>query len=300
MRRSLIIGTSLTILATVIVGQAYSQGVDQEFEALPACDKLDAIAGTGKSVASYIAGSGFDDFAADVVNECPRHLVELGRAWEMMAADPNFDLFARLPACEKLNSIEGDGKSVSNFIENSGYDAFAGQVLENCPRHLEELGVAWQRINARGGPDSENPGPEESLTFDQLPRCQQLDVIDSTPGKLVADHIYLSGIDDYEFAVRNECNRHMGALEEAIRRNDANRVSIPAATPVSASNSGLNPTFESLAPCQKLDVVQGTGKSVPQYIADSGIDEFSPDINSMCTRHIGNLIEAQRIVEDSR
>ena len=289
MRRSLIIGTSLTLLATVIVGQAYSQNSDLGFEALPACGKLNAIAGSGKSVVDYIMGSGFDQFAADVVTNCPRHLVSLGQSWEIVAARDG-RMFDQLSPCEQLNAVERDEKSVTDFIVNSDYNSFAQPVLENCPRHLENLGRAWQRLNPiqRGN---------DATPFERLSRCQQLDVIDSTTGKSVVDHIFGSGIETYEFAVRNECNRHLEALEEAIRQAQRTTV-LPVNTNV-VGNIAVNLSFESLAPCQKLDVVQGEGKSVPRYIAGSGINDFAPDIYSMCTRHIGNLIEAEKIIATS-
>ncbi|MGF1459767.1 MAG: hypothetical protein ACFBSG_12160 [Leptolyngbyaceae cyanobacterium] len=276
----LIAGTALALVVTVVASRALSQGLDSDFEALAACDKLDAIAGTGKSVSDYIVGSGFEQFAAAVVADCPKHLVGLGQAWEAMAADPSFDMFARLSPCAQLNSIESDGKSVSEFIVESGYDAFTQPVLANCPRHLESLGIAWQRLNPSDEPQGEGP-----RAFADLSPCEQLDVIDGTPGKAVTDHIFLSGIEDYAFAVRNQCRRHIEALAAAEQRSRT-------------SSSTMDADFESLAPCQKLDVIDGTGKSVPEYIATSGVDEFTADVYAMCRRHIGNLIEAQRMVEN--
>jgi len=292
MRYDFIIGGSLTVAVILAASQVGSQGLDTEFEALPACRKLDAIAGSGKSVSEYIQGSGFDDFAAAVVNDCPRHLVSLGTAWETLAADPDFDMFSRLSPCEQLNAVEGDDKSVANFIAQTGYATFARPVLASCPRHLTELGVAWERLNARGGPEGppETPAPAPAPTpFDQLPRCEQLDVIEGTPGKSVVDHIFLSGIEDYADAVRSNCDRHLPALEAAERRTSA----------TNSSNASLNSDFERLAPCQKLDVIEGTGKSVPEYMAESGIEDFTSDVYSMCRRHIDNLIEAQRIAEST-
>jgi len=290
MRYAFIIGMSLTVAVALAVNQAWSQGLDTEFEALPACRKLDAIAGSNKSVPEYIVGSGFDDFATDVVNDCPRHLVSLGKAWETLAADPDFDMFSRLSPCEQLNAAARDDKSVADFIAQSGYANFARPILEACPRHLAELGIAWERLNARGGPEvpPETPAPSSAPTpFDQLPRCEQLDVIEGTPGKSVVDHIFLSGIEDYADAVRSNCDRHLPALEAAERRAG---VSNP-------SSNNLNTDFEKLAPCQKLDVIEGTGKSVPEYIAESGVEDFASDVYSMCRRHIDNLVEAQKSVE---
>lgn len=283
MRSILIVGASLTLAATVVIGHAYSQGVDTEFEVLPVCNKLDAIANTGKSVSSYIAGSGFDEFAAAVVNDCPRHLVELGRAWEL-AANRDAEMFERLPVCEKLHAIKSDGKSVADYIEAAGYEAFARSVLERCPRHLEELGIAWQKLNAQGPNTSEDPSnftPEPDPVFAALPPCRQLDVIEDE-NKSVPRYIAESGIEDFEAAIRETCPRHVPSLNQAFEI------------------AGLDPAFEALAPCQQLDVIRDSGKSVPQYIADSGIEDFYADVTSMCSRHFDNLMAAQRIIEGSR
>jgi hypothetical protein len=127
-------------------------------------------------------------------------------------------------------------------------------------------------------------------------------VIDSTPGKSVADFIVGSGIEGYATAINNQCRRHLEALR-AARQMAATLNASPeidslqiAPTFSTAANDGPDLEFESLAPCQKLDVIQSSNKSVPRYIADSGPEEFSDDIYKMCNRHIDNLIEAERIL----
>jgi hypothetical protein len=298
MRPIFAIGTLSAVGASAIVGQAYSQSVDRAFEALPACQKLDAIAADRKDVAEYIANSGFDEFATDVLEECPRYLVDLGGAWEMMANNPNLNMFERLSPCAQLNAIESDGKSLSAFIVDSGYDRYARPVLNDCPRHLEELGTAWKALNPEppiGGLRTSNP-PQ---TFAELSRCDQLDVIEATPSKSVIDHIYGSGIEDYEYAVRSQCNRHLPALQEAEKRTNADSRQPVATTldvAIAPARNALNPEFERLSPCQKLKVIQGSGKSLPQYIADSGVEDFKADIYRMCPRYEASLIAAERML----
>jgi hypothetical protein len=282
MRRSFIVGTAITLVATVVVGQAYSQGGDQAFEALPACEQLKIISEKGESLPQYISGSGFDQFALPVVDQCPQYLDALAAAWEIVIESPQSgDLaFERLSACEKLFVVEDRNGSVADFIVQSGFESFARPIVSGCPRHLAELSEAWKR-------SQEGVGNGTPIPFSELPACTQLNRIQQD-GKSVSDYIAGSGIDNYASDIRTQCPQYVPDLTEAERILGR------------ARNQALNPTFESLAPCQKLDVIQGEGKSVPQYIADSGLEDFASDIYGMCTRHIANFEQAQRILGASR
>ncbi|MEM6839757.1 MAG: hypothetical protein AAF609_23335 [Cyanobacteria bacterium P01_C01_bin.120] len=276
MHRVLIFSVTVVIGSTLILEQAVSQNSPaQTFERLSACRKLDAIARAGKSVPEYIAGSGYRQFDNEIRSTCTWHLESLNVALVSLGLDPTFEA---LTACEKLEAIEKAGKSVVDYLVGSGLGEFANDIGNNCPEYLLELDQALEE--ATGG-----PGP--AAPFAVLPRCTQLDIIDSDPNKDVIEHIVGSGIEVYAEPVRNKCDRHLSALEEAERR-----VGIAN----SSDSESVGSAFEALAPCQKLDVIDDVGKSVPQYLAGSGLQEFSPDIYSNCRRHESALTEAQRLL----
>jgi hypothetical protein len=287
MRRLLFVGTA-AVLTTTALFWGHKSVADPAFERLPACQKLDVVQGTGKSVPRYIADSGFDAFAAPIVETCPQHLISLGEAWEIMVRESNrfpaSMTFGRLSACEQLNAIKANNREpLPNFIARD-FERFKQPVLQECPGHLKALGQAWQQINP---PNATGVGPEDD--FERLPECEQLRRI-ALDGKSLSDYIRGSGIEQFEQPIQEQCPAYLDALNSAIQENS--RILFSLSVPPSSVE-----TFEQLAPCQKLDVVDGTGKSVADYIAGSGYDQFAPDVYQFCRRHEGALEEARRTLQ---
>jgi len=251
-RRALVLGTIVLISGAFVLEKAVSQ-VDQAFESLPACDKLDVIANDGKSVREYILGSGYEDFDDDIRNNCTRHLTALNEVLVGLGLDPAFEA---LPPCGKLDAIANSGQSLTAYIYNSGVEDFEAAIFNDCRQYIPDLRF--------GGTD------DVDSVFESLPPCDRLDVI-ASEGKSVPEYIAGSGYEDFDDDIRSSCTQHVAALDEAL-------VSL-----------GLDPAFEALPPCGKLDVISSTGQSVSEYIRASGVDDFATAIAQTCSQFMPDL-----------
>ncbi|MEM6519721.1 MAG: hypothetical protein AAF722_10385 [Cyanobacteria bacterium P01_C01_bin.70] len=278
MHRALLFSVAIVVSGTLILDQAVSQTTpDSDFESLSACSKLDAIDRAGKSVPDYIAGSGYRQFDDEIRSTCPWHSESLNVALTRLGRDPAFEA---LSACDKLRAVDRAGKSLPQYIADSGIEDFDTEIINNCPRYRTALEEA-------GGPGrGEGPGANLDLQgsteadFDRLSACEKLDAI-AKAGKSVPDYIAGSGYRQFDNEIRSTCDWHLESLNVAL------------------NSLGREPAFEMLTACQKLDAIDEAGKSVPQYIAGSGLEEFSADVYSMCRRHVEALTEAQRIAGES-
>lgn len=110
---------------------------------LSLCDQLDSVAKAGKSVSEFIVNSGqYDKFAAEVTTKCNWNVEQLQAANRILhpPAQVSFD---NLPLCDQLDSVAKAGKSVSDFIINSGrYDEFATEVTTKCNWNTGQLQIA--------------------------------------------------------------------------------------------------------------------------------------------------------------
>ncbi|MEM6839976.1 MAG: hypothetical protein AAF609_24465 [Cyanobacteria bacterium P01_C01_bin.120] len=278
MHRALIFSIAIVTGGTLVINQAVSQPApDSDFESLSACEKLDAIARAGKSVPDYIAGSGYRQFDSEIRSICTWHLESLNVALNRVGRDPAFEA---LTACEKLDAIDRAGKSVPQYIAGSGIEDFDVEIINDCPQYRAALDEAGgPRSGVGPGENSDLQGPTEA-DFESLSACGKLDAI-ARAGKSVPAYIADSGYQQFDDEIRSTCNWHSESLDVALNRLN------------------LVPEFEALSACGKLDAIAASGKSVSQYIAGSGIGEFSADINSMCREYLGDLDEAQRSLQKS-
>ncbi|MGD1859165.1 MAG: hypothetical protein ACFB0E_04235 [Leptolyngbyaceae cyanobacterium] len=253
-------------------------GRDPAFEALTACQKLDAIDRAGKSVAQYIAGSGIEDFDVEIINNCPQYRAALDEAGGLrIGGGPQ-----EISYCASLDLMKSEGESPSEIIARSlDIENTSKIIADECPEYQSDLEQAKKIQQNAVAIESIGGG----VPFSALSPCTQLDIIENEPNKNIIDYIVGSGIEIYANAVRSNCTWHLSVLEEAERR-----------TYILFSNFDgkvIDPEFEASTPCQKLDVIDEVGKSVPQYITNSGIEDFFTDIESRCRRHFESLTEAR-------
>jgi hypothetical protein len=300
--------------------------LDPEFEAQPTCEKLAIIEGDGKSVLDYIMASGVEQFSDDVRNSCRQYLPEVEEAERMagivvptgsdreervtaqpktnastasdaemsdsemraMGLDPNFE---RQPACQRLEKIEEDGKSVFDYIIASGPKKIMDDIVQNCPdSEFVPIVVTAARRAAVPLPSSmegiANVDTTLNPDFENRPACDRLRII-AADGKSVRDYMVASGLDDFAEAIRTNCGEFLNELEEAEQYFGA-AIAIPVSD------------ISQLSPCEQLNAVNARGDSVAQYIADSDYNTFASAINNTCPAYSGELTEAQRIIEDTR
>lgn len=296
---------------------------DPAFEGKPVCERLEIIDKDGKSVLDYIIASGVEQFSDDVRNGCRNYLRYIEEAEiragivvptgsdreetamaqpkttasttpvaEMsdaeiraMGLDPNFE---RQPACQRLEKVEEDGKSVFDYIIASGPENFINNVGD-CTQYMPIVVTAARRAAVPIPSSMEGIADVDTTlnpAFEDRSACDRLRIIDAD-GKSVRDYMVASGLDDFAEAIETNCNEFQDELEEAERY-------FGAAIAIPVSN------ISQLSPCEQLNAVNARGDSVAQYIADSDYDTFASAINNTCPVYSGELTEAQRIIEDRR
>jgi len=202
-----------------------------------------------------------------------------------MGLDPNFE---RQPACQRLEKVEEDGKSVFDYIIASGPENFINNVGD-CTQYMPIVVTAARRAAVpipSNMADIANVDTTLNPAFEDRSACDRLRII-AADGKSVRDYMVASDLDDFAEAIRTNCGEFLNELEEAEQY-------FGAAIAIPVSN------ISQLSPCEQLNAVNARGDSVAQYIADSDYDTFAAAINNTCPVYSGELTEAQRIIEDTR
>lgn len=112
------------------------------FEALSYCDQLDAIAKGRKSVSAFIATSADrGGYLWAVKRQCTWHSAQ---ATQVSQPETSRIPFQALSYCDQLDALDKSGKSVFQFILNSGdFNGYIWAAKSQCSWHREQANVAY-------------------------------------------------------------------------------------------------------------------------------------------------------------
>ena len=267
MRRNLVVGATVSLAASLVLGQTLSRAIDLDptFEAYAPCQKLEVIESDGKSVAGYLYDSGYEEFETAISTACTEYADELEEAKELILASGPVEL------CGGLDI------DASQYLEKATFRELAFYIYEVCPGQLTQLADTWQTIQAQ----------DPDLAFDILHPCDKLERKEGL-GELNAGWIVESGIEDFDYDILQFCPDHLGILAAALdvsddQGSDRNSNDGGGAPNGDSAIGPLNPAFENLPKCEKLRIVDGDpDKNLVDYISASGVEDFEFDVEFTC------------------